>query len=134
MKLSAAVLYAVQVLVDLAGEEQGQLCPSYVLAYELGVSEQFLRKLLHPLAQAGLLQSVRGPHGGYRLAKPARAITLLEVVEALAGPIRGEASSGYHNGEARLRGRLEDICGQIAEQARRQLRKVRISDLTEETA
>jgi Rrf2 family protein len=133
MRLSGAVLYAVQVLVDLAGEAQGQLCPSHVLAHELGVSEKFLLKLLHPLARAGMLQSVRGPHGGFRLAKPARDITLLEVVEAVAGPIRGEASSGYQNGEPRLRGRLEDICGQIAEQARRQLRMVRVADLADET-
>jgi Rrf2 family protein len=131
MKLSGAVLYAVQALVDLARQEQGQLCPSHVLAHELGVSEQFLRKLLHPLAQAGLLLSVRGPHGGYRLAKPAGRISFLEVVEAVAGPIRGEACSGYRNGKARLRGRLEDICGQVAEQARQQLQTVRITDLDE---
>jgi Rrf2 family protein len=133
MKLSGAVLYAVQALVDLARQEQGQLCPSHVLAHELGVSEKFLLKLLHPLARAGLLQSVRGPHGGYCLAKPARAITLLDVVEAVAGPIRGEASSGYQNGKARLRGRLEDICDQIAEQVRRQLGMVRVADLADET-
>jgi Rrf2 family protein len=134
MRLSGTVLYAVQALVDLAGQEQGQLCPSHVLARKLGVSHTFLRKLLHPLAQAGLLQSLGGPHGGYGLAKPAHAISLLEVVEAVAGPIRGEVSLGYQNGRARLAGRLEVICGQIAEQARRQLRKVRISDLSEETA
>jgi Rrf2 family protein len=87
MRLSGAVLYAVQALVDLAGLHRGQLCPAHVLAHELSVGEQFLRKLLHPLAQAGLLQSVRGPQGGYCLAKLARAITLLEVVEAVAGPI-----------------------------------------------
>jgi Rrf2 family protein len=131
MRLSGAVLYAVQALVDLAGQEQGQLCPSHVLAHELGVSEKFLLKLLHPLARAGLLHSVRGPHGGFRLAKPAHTISLLEVVEAVAGPIRGEACSGYQNGKATLKGRLEDICGQIAEQARRQLQTVRITDLDE---
>jgi Rrf2 family protein len=131
MRPPGAVLYAVQALVDLAGQEQGQLCPSHVLTHELGVSEKFLLKLIHPLARAGLLQSVRGPHGGYRLAKPAGRISLLEVVEAVAGPIRGEARSGIQNGKARLRGRLEVICGQIAEQARRQLQTVRITDLDE---
>jgi Rrf2 family protein len=133
MRLSGAVLYSVQALVDLAGLQRGQLCLCHVLAHELGVSEQFLRKLLHPLVHAGLLQSVRGPHGGYRLAKPAQDISLLEVVEAVAGPIRGEAYSGHQNGEAGLRGRLEDICGQIAKQARRQLRMVRVADLANET-
>src|SRR5262249_9460455 len=56
-----------------------------------GLSETFLRKALTALAKARVLLVNRGRHGGFRLARPARSITLLEVLEAVEGPVRGEA-------------------------------------------
>ena len=47
----------------------------------------YLEHLVARLREAGLVGSVRGAHGGYRLAKPAGEITMLDVVEALEGPI-----------------------------------------------
>src|SRR5918912_599254 len=47
----------------------------------------YLEHLVAKLRDAGLVASIRGAHGGYRLARPARAITMREVVEALEGPI-----------------------------------------------
>src|SRR5699024_4518550 len=44
-------------------------------------------KVLRPLAQAGLVEGFRGAHGGYRLSRPAREISLIEVVEAMEGPL-----------------------------------------------
>jgi Rrf2 family protein len=129
MKLSHSVLYAVHTLVDLAGREPGLLCPSHVLAREHGLSERFLFKALLPLVHAGLLESVKGPHGGYRLAKRPKDTTLLEVVEVIDGPIRGEAGQVPGAGGAELDARLQAACERIAEQLRRQLRKVRLSDL-----
>jgi Rrf2 family protein len=47
----------------------------------------YLEHLVAKLRQAGLVTSVRGAHGGYRLAKPAAKIAMIEVVEALEGPV-----------------------------------------------
>jgi Rrf2 family protein len=123
-------VYAIQGLVDLAGRQQGELCPSHVVAQAQGVPEQFLLQVLRPLVRARILVSVKGPSGGYRLAKRARDITLLDVIEAVEGPVRGEAPPLAHDrGTAGLEDRLQGVCGLIAEQTRRQLQKVRISDL-----
>ena len=51
------------------------------------IPENFLSKIFQRLATKGLLRSRRGFRGGFRLARPARRITLREIVEALQGPI-----------------------------------------------
>jgi len=51
------------------------------------VSEKYLSQIVIPLRAAGLLQSTRGPRGGYRLGKASRDITVADIVEALDGSI-----------------------------------------------
>jgi Rrf2 family protein len=57
------------------------------IAARLGVSPSYLAKTLQPLARAGILSSTRGPSGGFALAKEAAAVSCLEVMELLDGPI-----------------------------------------------
>src|SRR5690349_22934040 len=57
------------------------------IAKEQHIPPSFLAKIIAQLSIAGLLQTTRGAHGGVTLGKPARAITLLDVVEAIDGPI-----------------------------------------------
>mgnify|MGYP002662490886 CR=1 FL=1 len=57
------------------------------LAERAGLEVPTVSKLLKPLAQAGLVEGFRGVHGGYRLARPAADISLVEIVEAMEGPL-----------------------------------------------
>src|SRR5262249_22764201 len=59
--------------------------PAWRLAESQGVSEPYLAKHLQALSRAGVVESVSGPRGGYRLARPADDITVLDVVEAVDG-------------------------------------------------
>jgi FeS assembly SUF system regulator len=54
-------------------------------------------KLLKPLAHAGLVEGFRGAGGGYRLARPADAISLIAIVEAIEGPLEMTECSGEHS-------------------------------------
>jgi hypothetical protein len=68
--------------------------------------------------------------GGYRLARPAKGITLLEVVEAVEGPLRGEAPPlGITPEGRRLDSRLQAMCDQAAKTVRGRLRRVSLADL-----
>ena len=131
MKLSSACAYVLHALVHLARREGNGLLVAHVFAEARGgVSEEYLRKSLKPLASAGVLLSSRGPTGGYRLARPARRITLLEVVEAVDGPVRGDVPR--FGADGKLDARLQEACDAAAEVVRARLRQVSIADLAGE--
>jgi Rrf2 family protein len=130
MKLTRASDYAIHALVAMASQKETKIpVASHLTARDQGIPERFLLKVLKPLVAAGMLQSIKGPHGGYQLAKPASKITLLDVIEAVDGPIRGLAPLAQGKGAQKLDNQLEEICQQIAEAMRRQLAKVRLSEL-----
>ena len=131
MKLTRASSYALHAVAFMATQKHDRPVASHNIAQAPGIPERFLLKVLKPLVSARVLLSIKGPNGGYRLARPATKITMLEVVEAVDGPIRGLAplaqEAGHHGGG--LDPRLEAICDQAALLLRRRLGKVRVSDL-----
>jgi Rrf2 family protein len=128
MRLTNATSYAIYALVHLAGQKDNRPVASHWIARQRGLPERFLLKVLKSLAARGILRSVKGPNGGYRLAKTPKEITLLEIVENVDGPIQSqggfEGSSGSNLGK-----KLQAVWDRADEEIRRQLGKVRLSDL-----
>jgi Rrf2 family protein len=93
MLFSTKAEYGVRLMVELGrradADEAGEVAP--VSLAEVASAEMlplaYLEHLVAKLREAGLVSSVRGAHGGYRLARPASEISMREVVEALEGPI-----------------------------------------------
>ena len=73
--------------VFLAELDENTVASFREVACEQGVPGTFLAKILRSLADAGIVTSVRGPRGGFRLSRPAHEITFLEIIEAADGPI-----------------------------------------------
>ena len=93
MRLSSLADYAVVILTAAARRHQeaggpGVPCSAAVIAAETGVPLPTAQKLVSRLAAAGLAESARGTGGGFRLARPASAISLADIVEAVEGPIQ----------------------------------------------
>ncbi|CBA15547.1 SUF system Fe-S cluster assembly regulator [Xanthomonas albilineans] len=88
--------YATVVLNVLAARPT-EVLSATELAEQAGLEPPTVSKLLKPLAQAGLVEGLRGVHGGYRLARPANAITLIEIVEAMEGPLAITECSHHGN-------------------------------------
>jgi Rrf2 family iron-sulfur cluster assembly transcriptional regulator len=129
MKLTLASRYALHAVVHLAVHKKNEPTSSRVIAQTHGISERFLLKVLKPLVSAQILTSVKGPSGGYRLARSASDISMLDVLEAVDGPMRGSAPSGKDEKDSSLAKRLDEICSQIAEQTRKHLGKIKIAEL-----
>lgn len=88
--------YATVVLTVLAARP-GDVLSAADLAETSGLETPTVSKLLKPLAQAGLVSSLRGAHGGYRLSRDAAEITLIEIVEAMEGPLAMTECSQHEN-------------------------------------
>src|SRR6478609_2337398 len=86
MKLSEGVEQAIHSVLLLCGLAVDGVLPASSLAEYHGVSTSYLLKHLQSLANAGILLSVPGPKGGYRLAREPKQITLLDIVLAVEGP------------------------------------------------
>jgi Rrf2 family protein len=85
MQLGEGVEWALHCCSLLAVLPDDRALPASSLAEFHGVPKAYLAKHLQALSQAGILEAVPGRRGGYRLARPAGQITLLEVVEAVEG-------------------------------------------------
>ncbi|UXN75172.1 Rrf2 family transcriptional regulator [Devosia sp. A8/3-2] len=141
MKLGDGVEQAVHCVLALSGLPDDGVLPASALAEYHGVSTSYLLKHLQALSGAGILISVPGPKGGYRLARAPSRISLLDIVLAVEGP-----EPAFRCGEIRQRGPdpieqkfFKKPCGinaamLRAEQAyRAELRKVRITELIGDT-
>jgi Rrf2 family protein len=88
MQLTRAADYAVRVMIHLAGLPPGTRASRGELARAAECPEQFLSKVLQSLTRAGLVISHRGNTGGFELPEARRGATILNVVQAIEGPVR----------------------------------------------
>ena len=93
MKLSTKGRYAMVALTDLAMVPEGTLLSLAEISKRQDISLPYLEQLFVKLRRAGLVESVRGPGGGYRLAKPTSEIRVADVLGAV-----DETVSAMHTG------------------------------------
>ncbi len=87
MYFSAKGEYGIRAVLDLALANGSAPVQAKAIADRQGIPPRFLEHILSALKHAGLVDSERGAHGGYRLAKPASEIRIGDVIQALDGPI-----------------------------------------------
>jgi Rrf2 family protein len=96
VKISRKAEYALRAVVILAAAPEDRPLQIQDLAATGGIPAKFLEQILLTLKRGGLLRSKRGVGGGYQLAKPARAITVGEIIERIDGSL---CSLGEIDGE-----------------------------------
>jgi Rrf2 family protein len=128
LRISRASTYAVLAAVQLSDSPSSPPVPCSQLAKLGDMPERFLLQVLRSLVNEGLLKSTRGVDGGYRLAKPQSQITLLEIVEAIDGPIQPELPQIAGLAPQSQR-RLTEALGDIADDAKRRLAGVTLAQL-----
>ena len=102
MKLSTKGRYAMVALADLAMQPEGQLLSLTELSKRQDISLPYLEQLFVKLRRAGLVESVRGPGGGYRLARATSDIRVAEILgavdETVSAMHKGAGASGASSG------------------------------------
>lgn len=88
MQLTRGADYAVRIMIHLAGLPDNERVLLPTLAAAANAPASFLSKVLQALTRAGLIASRRGQQGGFEILPQGRAASVLEVVEAIDGPIR----------------------------------------------
>lgn len=87
MKLSTRAEYGLRAMFELARKHGQGPISLRIIAEEQDISENYLEQLIAALRKAGLVESIRGPQGGYMLAAPPENITVGDVVRVVEGPI-----------------------------------------------
>jgi len=87
MRVTSKGRYAVSAMVDLAKQQQGGPVALAAISERQFISLSYLEQLFRRLREGGLVKSVRGPGGGYLMARPASEITVAEVIRAVNEPM-----------------------------------------------
>jgi Rrf2 family protein len=88
LQISRKIDYGLRAMIHLASLPQGKIASLQDLSSTLHLPREFLAKILKVLAARGLVRSARGARGGYQLARPARDISFLDVIESVEGPVQ----------------------------------------------
>ncbi len=130
MKLSRTASYALQAILQLAqSDASGCPVPCSRLAAEGKMPERFLLQILRSLVTHGILGSTRGVDGGYVLERSPEEISLLDVIEAVDGPVTPSLPVGEGLSE-QASNKLKCTLAGMTELARRELDAVKLAHLS----
>ena len=128
MKLTRTVAYAVKATLLLADSSDSMPVPCSRIATEGNMPERFLLQILRSLVNRGILVSTRGVDGGYRLSRPADHISLLDVIEAIEGPMHTWELADDGLSEESKR-RLRSALSEITAASKQQLESITLASL-----
>lgn len=107
MKLSTKGRYGLRALIDIAEYGEKDAVSIMSISERQHISESYLEQLIRKLKMAGLISSIRGAGGGYRLKRDAETISVGEVLKALEGDIEPVSCGGFREDEAC---EVADVC------------------------
>ena len=87
MKVSTKGRYALRVMLDLARYSESGLVPLKDISRRQGITIKYMEQIISPLARAGLVSSLRGSSGGYRLTRKPSEYTCGEILRVMEGPL-----------------------------------------------
>jgi len=110
MKISRSTGYALVAVGYIAQNYKDGAVLAARISKEYNIPLEYLLKILQQLVRANVLRSKRGPRGGFFLARPAETISLLEVVEAVDGPLMSHLHLAEQTNNAPFSIKMEAVC------------------------
>ncbi|MHC4570749.1 MAG: RrF2 family transcriptional regulator [Planctomycetota bacterium] len=129
MKLSRSTGYGLLAVAYIAQNKDKGMILSQDVSKKFNIPLEYLFKIMGQLAKTGILQSKRGPRGGFSLGRPATKITMLDVVEAVEGSM--DISLGFEECGPRdkFATKAERVYAKAVAQHRVELKRIKLSDL-----
>ena len=129
LKLSRKTLYALEAVVDIAYNARAEPVQSKEITRRQGIPQRYLEQVMQQLVRAGILRGVRGPRGGYLLAKERRRVTLGDIVRTIAALEAENEGNGYASDSPLGRTIIAPLLGEIQEEMMARLDAVTIEDM-----
>ena len=129
MRVSRSTGYALLAVGFIAKHQGKGVVLSQAISKEYDIPLEYLLKILQQLVRASVLRSKRGPRGGFSLAKTPPKITMLEIIEAVDGPLAGELHLTEQAGKDKYGVKAEQAYNKAISQARSVFQKTKLSAL-----
>jgi Rrf2 family protein len=129
MKISRSTGYALVAVGYIAKNYKDGAVLAARISKEYGIPLEYLLKILQQLVRANVLRSKRGPRGGFFLARSAEDITLLQVIEAVDGPMISHLHLAELTKNAPFSLRMEEVCQRATKDVRAIYEKAKLSTL-----
>jgi Rrf2 family protein len=130
LKMTSGTALGLHAMAHLAARKRN--VTGAEIATALGASEAHLAKVLQRLARAGFLRSIRGPKGGFTLARDPGDVCLLEVYETLEGPLRTDGCLFSGPVCERVSCMMGDLVANVRHEVRGYLERTTFADIAEE--
>ena len=129
MKINTTAHYGLIAAGCIAEQADEGLVMSNTIAEEYDIPLEYLLRIMKEMAKANILLSKRGPGGGYTLARPAKEITLLEIIEVAGGPISSQLNMAELTGNAEFSVNMEKVFMKGYEKAASILSRAKLSQM-----
>ena len=131
MRISRSTGYALLATCYIARHSAKEIVLSQSISREYDIPLEYLLKILQQLVRGNILRSKRGPHGGFWLARPAKKITMLQIIEAVDGPMVSQLHLAEQTQQSKLTVRIDRNFEKAIAQARAVFQKTKLASLVE---
>lgn len=129
MRINTSTGYAFLAVGYIARNQDKGLVWSYDIANKYNIPVEYLFKIMQELVKANILRSKRGPRGGFALARKPNRITMLDVIEAVEGPLSGDLMLTEYAPKDRFAIKANKTSEKAYAQARKALKAIKISQM-----
>lgn len=129
MRTTRSTAYGLLAVGYIAKHQDKKIILSTDISNEYDIPLEYLLKLLQQLVRANVLRSKRGPRGGFSLAKPPSKISMLQIIEAVDGPITNYLNLTEQAPGEKFGAKAQKTYGRAIAQARSILEKTKVSTL-----
>ena len=129
MKIKTASHYGLIAAGCIAEQADEGWVMAGTISEEYGIPLEYLFNILQQMVKANILLSKRGPTGGFTLARPAKEISLLEIIEAVDGPISTQLELAQQTKKAQFSVEMEKVCQRASDKAASILSRAKLSQM-----